>query len=220
MKKKKTAKPSKYLKTTNPDYEEWLASPQRREAFKDAITSFHQSFGVSNINAEIEMHFPGENEIPENGSWILVTSPPNTEIRVKKFSLWYAMPEIRKSGRDYPVKLAKILTPEGNLWLWSHEYRRVDILKYLEFEGQGFTLRLFGNVNSKHRDMVHYIMSRGLSKTNAYKLILSGISEEGFTQDICYFEPDDEVSELFSGSTVGMGLTAENHRRRQSGKKL
>ncbi len=122
------------------------------------------------------------------------------------------MPEIRTGGSEYPMKLARILTPEGNLWLWSVEYTKCDISKYLQFVGEEYSLSFFGADEGQHVHALHYIMSRGIPKAKAYQLLLPQLK----SQDICYLLPDEEVQGYFSESGYGYGLSEVNHERRNT----
>lgn len=193
--------PTKYVKTVNPEYTEYLRSRERKQALTDAIYTGAQIVYPNRDNpfaagesarAELMALFPEDYNatIPDSGHWVMVTRPPCTEVQVGRFSIWFALPETRPSGRaGYENHLARILTPVGDLWLWPHEYVKVDVSKYLEFIGKGFELEFFSESAAVNTEPLFYLMSRGLPRPTALKLLLLTLN----SQTICWLEASEEV---------------------------
>src|SRR5437762_3387591 len=72
---------------------------------------------------EFHDHFPGGNEVPKGGAWILVKTPPPCEFTVPPLSLWFATPwPFDPAYREVDPKRVCILTPRGNLGIFPREY--------------------------------------------------------------------------------------------------
>ncbi len=213
MPRKKTTskKPSKTI--PNPEYIEWAAKNEKPQflnmiaarsdmASRLANFSDHGSedpFMFSDGLLHEEMaYFPKDHnlDIPEEGHWIFIAHVPSVEIRVTRFSVWYALPVVRTSGHSFPLHLAKILTPMGELYLWPHEYRKIELAKILPFVGKHYTIHWFGDNNSINFDpnTLHYIMSRGICQEKAIEMLLP----ETHSQTICWLEADQATQEAFS----------------------
>lgn len=159
--------------------------------------------------AEFQSYFPGNNKLDEEGNWILVKEPPPTEFTVPPLSIWYAMPwpmdgyackaEGRRRRRGektehHQIHRVKVMTLRGALGLFPHEYSRIDdVSKYLEFIGQGMEIKFFGGLDGVPKDALFYIRSRGISKTDAIKMLLGNIR----APEVCWLETGKEVTAAF-----------------------
>jgi hypothetical protein len=198
---KRTDVPEKYI--LNPEYLEHHRK-YSKEGFIDEIyagTSLllgghgNPFAACEAARAELMAYFPEDYgaKIPEEGGWILVTNPPHTEIKVNRFSIWFAMPEVRPGRNGFTMHLARILTPEGNLWLWPHEYSVVQVEKYLEFVGEGFEINYFSQEAEIKTDALFYLMSRGIKRPVALRLLLPTLK----SQTVCWLEAHEELQGLF-----------------------
>jgi hypothetical protein len=103
-------KPKKYL--LNP---EWVES--QKEKHFDSICLWEGTAGAMQV-------YPQRfgRRVPEEGAWILVIDPPSgTPITIEPLSVYYAIPEDYLSSTP-PRHRVNILTREGMLYLWPHEY--------------------------------------------------------------------------------------------------
>lgn len=142
---------------------------------------------------EFHDYFPGEQEVPEEGAWILVKELPGMEYMVPPLSIWFATPWPQDSGR-HPVHRVKIITPKGEIGVYPHEYSKVkDPGKYFEFVGDGMSVKFFGNEEGVPRDKLFYIRSRGISKKDAMLMLIGSIMAHG----VMWLETDEEVCKQF-----------------------
>lgn len=197
--------PKKTITVVNPEYAEYQKT-YGKDILVDAIYAGAQLMqgGGSNpfasgeaARAEVMSYFPEDYDakIPEEGHWVLVTKPPHTEIKISRFSIWYALPEVRPSGRaGFEYHLARLLTPHGDLFLWPHEYIKVDIAKYLQFIGEGFELQFFSESTAVQTEQLFYLMSRGVRRPDALTLLLPTLK----SQTVCWLEADEPVRQLFT----------------------
>lgn len=195
--------PKKTITIVNPEFAEY----QQQYGKENLIHEIHTGAALllsdrSNpfaaytaAKAEEESYFPEDfgSDIPEEGCWVLVKTPPCTEIRISKFSIWYALPVVRPQSNGFSLHLAKILTPDGDLCLWPHEYVKVDVAKYMEFIGQGFEINYFGEAAEIHTDSLFYLMSRGVTRPAALQLLLPSLQ----SQTVCWLEACEEVQAYF-----------------------
>lgn len=130
---------------------------------------------------EFQDYFPGKNEVPKNGSWILVKKQPDTEYTVPPLSIWFATPwPVKDHGGRFKPHRIKIVTPKGDLGLWPHEYALVDNPgKYFEFIGTDMQARFFGNEKGIPADKLFYIRSRGVSKKDAIIMLIGSVMAHG-----------------------------------------
>lgn len=202
VKTKTNKRPPK--KIVNPEYSEWMLE-NRKPQFIDQLYMGAQLLfsGTSNpfaayeaASAERAIYFPEDfnADIPEIGAWILVKRPPFTEVKISRFSVWYALPDQRPGERGFVMHLAKILTPDGSLWLWPHEYSVVKVENYLEFIGEGYEFQFLSEAMEFHTDQLHYVMSRGVPRPKALQLLLPTLN----TQTIGWLEPSEAVQAAFS----------------------
>lgn len=159
-----------------------------------------------------QMHdyFPGDNEVPEEGCWVLVKHPPHTEYTVPPLSMWFATPWPFQRARQKKEQMVgtrrsaqfrrpephrvKIVTPRGDLGLFPHEYARIDdMTKYYEFINDGMKIRFFGTTEGVPEDKLFYLRSRGIGKAEAISMLLQEIKAHG----VCWLEPSDEVANAF-----------------------
>lgn len=142
---------------------------------------------------EFTNYFPGANEVPEGGAWVLVKDPPFTEYTVPPLSLWFAEPwdmdhERRNSHR------VKIITPKGELGLFPREYSIVsNPEKYLKFIGKDMTIKFFGSTTGVPPDALFYLRSRGVKKEDAITMLIGQVRSHG----VCWIETSPEVCEYF-----------------------
>jgi hypothetical protein len=140
-------------------------------------------------------YFPGENEVPEGGAWVLVKKSPQCEYTVPPLSLWFAEPwPMESSARVVPHRV-KIVTPRGDLGLFPHEYSRVDdVSKYYEFFGRGMRVRFFGGQTAGIPEMaLFYLRSRGIAKADAISMLIGNIKAPG----VLWVETERKVARAF-----------------------
>lgn len=143
---------------------------------------------------EFHDYFPGTNEVPKGGSWIMVKEPPSTQYTVPPLSIWFATAWPMYSGK-HQIHRVKVVTPKGELGLFPHEYVRVpDPGKYYEFIGDGMTAKFFGGANKGvPADKLFYLRSRGISKKDAMILLVGSIMAHG----VMWLETDENVVKQF-----------------------
>lgn len=143
---------------------------------------------------EYHDYFPGDNALQEEGDWVMVKEPPQTEYTVTPFSFWFAVPWPMQGVMGHTLHRVKIKTPRGDLGLFSHEYSKIqDIGRYFEFIGEGIDIKFFGGVEGVPKDALFYLRSRGISKTDAIKMLLSLIR----SQEVCWLETRRKEAEHF-----------------------
>lgn len=160
---------------------------------------------------EMPSYFPEDygKDIPVDGCWILITKPPPCDIKVKMFSIWFALEATdTKLHHRYPIrrKLASILTPYGELRLEPWEYNKIELEKYLDFlnvrpenSEPDMNIRFLTEdpkLSKKMADMVFYMQSRGISRGTAYLMLIKEIRDQNF----CYFEMHDVYVKMFTRS--------------------
>jgi len=188
---------------------EWVLQPltderseeMRKDEVFEAVTAVTASasdsfaFRCKRLD-EYHDYFPGDNMLQKEGDWVMVKDPPNTEYTVTPFSFWFAIPWPMQGVRGHTLHRVKIKTPRGDLGLFSHEYSKIqDIGKYFEFIGDGIDIKFFGGVEGVPKEQLFYLRSRGISKTDAIKMLLSLIR----SQEVCWLETRKEVAEVFRG---------------------
>jgi hypothetical protein len=156
----------------NPEFKESEAdAKEARESFwqhpfhthKDFENAFPEDFGLN---------------LPPTGKWIQVKNPPNTEITVPPFSIWFAMPW--PNGDMYRGRV-KIVTPGGTLGLWPCEYMVVDeVTQYFGRESEGILLHQMNERPVCNREHLHYIMSRGIPRRAATLMLIADIKDPTF----------------------------------------
>lgn len=156
-----------------------------------------QCFDINTLHGALPYE---ASKIPDEGAWISVINPPHTTIDVPAYSIWRAKAgyhshrfKILHNGRrkwvNWPILLAVILTPEGEVWLYPTEYAKIrDVTPLLEYEGRGLTLHYMGGEPQGLQDQVFYCQTRGLSRKDALLTCLGSID----TQDFLYMTIDEE----------------------------
>jgi hypothetical protein len=144
---------------------------------------------------EFSDYFPGSNQVPENGAWIMVRKSPPTEYTVPPMSFWFAEPWPMAGLVKNTVHRVKVVTPKGNLGILPHEYSLVkDISKYYEFLGGGIDIVFFGNEDTGlPPDKLLYLRSRGIKKQDAITMLIGEIKKHG----VCYLKTRKEITDMF-----------------------
>lgn len=139
-------------------------------------------------------YFPGDNEVPEGGAWILVKTPPPTEYTVPPLSIWFAEPWPLDS-EQYDSHRVKIVTPRGELGLFPREYSRIeDPGRYYEFIGDGMEIHFFGTGDVGVPELpLFYLRSRGIAKKDAISMLIGSIKAHG----VCWIESDPSICAHF-----------------------
>lgn len=172
---------------------------QKQKCIEDLRTSSPWS----SPRDEVEAYFPEEtkSDIPEEGHWIMVIQPPFAQIKVKKFSIWYAMNDNGNPHADYPMfvqRYAKIQTPEGDLRLFPREYSKIDLTNYADIVGTEHLKIVFMSKNpvleKETAEKIYYIQTRGISKLEACKLILGELKDP----NLCYLEFHQAYIDMFT----------------------
>jgi hypothetical protein len=140
-------------------------------------------------------YFPGDNEIPKEGAWVLVTESPSTQYTVPPLSAWFAepWPFDKKSSSSMPHRV-RIVTPKGDLGLFPREYSIIkDVAKYFEFIGKDMAIKFFGSTQGVPEMPLFYLRSRGIPKKAAISLLLGQIKSHG----VCWLESSKKVCGQF-----------------------
>lgn len=149
----------------------------------------------------------------EKGKWIMVTHTPCTEYSVPPLSIWYAIPGEIRSRRVFPItaelelygkpsvedillevapKVAKIITPKGELSLFPHEYKLIDMTLITQFaDGEHIKVHYLDKNAAPSSDALFYLRSRGIGKAEAINMLLHLIEDEKM-RHYCYFTFHDE----------------------------
>ena len=142
---------------------------------------------------EYQNYFPGKNQVPDGGAWILVKDSPPTEYTVSPFSIWFAEPWPMENERHCSHRV-KIITPKGELGLYPREYSLIeDTSKYYEFIGDGFEIKFFGAEDGVPKDKLFYLRSRGIGKKDALAMLMGEIKAHG----VLWMEANKEVCAAF-----------------------
>jgi hypothetical protein len=144
---------------------------------------------------QFQDYFPGDNEVPEGGAWILVKKSPNTEYTVPPLSLWFAEPWPMEGKSIALPHRVRVVTPRGHLGLFPREYSLIgNPERYYEFFGGGMTVHFFGgDLAGVPEPALFYLRSRGVSKGDALKLLIGRIKGHG----IMWVETDREVAKTY-----------------------
>jgi hypothetical protein len=206
----------------NPKWADSEEAQLEREQIKDSICAFGDC---------VEDYFPEDygKKLPEEGAWIMLLmsvhvgkeiAPGVAEpVTVPHLSIWFAMPTLAGSGTRYDIRPTKaiIQTPQGEVHIWPHEYTVVkDLTNFLEMtEEEGFYINFMREDGGFDVNRLHYIMSRGITKGVAQRILLPELKDPFF----CYFTFHEAYSEMF-GEGFGSGhLTAANHERRREARR-
>lgn len=151
--------------------------------------------GLGRLN-EFLSYFPGNNELDPEGNWIMIKESPPTEYTVPPFSLWFATPWPQAGMLDKKLHRVKVVTPKGSLGLYPFEYVKCEsITPFIELidPKDGFELKFFGNLEGAPKDALFYIRSRGISKVDAFKMLLGEIKTHG----VCWIQADRKYAEIY-----------------------
>lgn len=173
------------------------------EEIKERIKDF-----IAMRNEQPQDYFPADNdkELPKEGGWIQVILPPATLQYVHYLGVYYAMPvdagEINMKGVEgIKPYLVKILTETGEVRLFPSEYNRFsNIYQYLE-ESRNDEVKINWIAPRNENfdtDILHYIMSRGVKRADAYQILLGTIT----SQNVCYLTFRRDIQEMFAGVGV------------------
>lgn len=161
-----------------------LLSPFPSSSFHDRCATVDQFYD----------YCPHESQIlPEGGGWVLVKNPPGTEYTVEPLSLWFA--EAWPMDGDLVPYRIKVVTPQGMLGLFPHEYAAVDVNKYIEFIGHGYSAMFFTNptgiTDAAFKEKLLYIRSRGVGKAEAFSMLIGELKQHG----VLWLDADQEVKD-------------------------
>lgn len=165
-------------------------------------------------------NMPDEKQLPDEGAWIQVLMPPHCEITCEPLSIWYAMPAFDEKTWDFMEGelcnryKVKVLTPIGEFMLFPTEYRIVDPASIAEYmnslgptndETQEHVVIHWLDPRNEYFDIdrLFYIMSRGVTRADAYKMLMGEVK----SQHVCYFTFHEEYQRILAGVGV-MHLTA------------
>jgi hypothetical protein len=124
-------------------------------------------------------------KLPEDGAWIRVNTPPNTLFTVPPFSMWFAVPD--PSDKYKNLYRARILTPQGSLWVLPCEYCIIpDIGDFVGMDKEGYYMRFIGDDGGFNADQLFYLRSRGVGKKDAELLLIKAGGLK--SQTYCWFE--------------------------------
>lgn len=193
---------------------EWKAWREEQEN-----TAEDDYYELASAGFDPDTYFPGENEIPEEGAWILVLEEPHTvlqqQFRVPLLSMWRARPhelnagavKLRGGRKIYP-KQAVITTPAGDLHLWSHEYRiAANPLGLLS--DPDATIHQLGGQPVLDEDHLFYLQSRGISRQDATMMLFEQITDTNFI----YVTFPEEITELLRGVGTSLRSHVRTHPR-------
>lgn len=142
------------------------------------------------------------------------------EIVVPHLSMWFAMPTLAinlRAWSGFHAHQAIIQTPHGSVNLWPSEYNIVkDINAYLGFIDEGaITINFMNESNKFDVDSLFYLMSRGLGRAQAQRLLLPDLKDPFY----CYFTVDQSISDYFGEGFGQTRLTPDNHKRREEARR-
>jgi hypothetical protein len=201
----------------NPEYladervkEQFIEQLENVDDFNQSMSGAGQAFLEGRISAgefvaqgdrEMMAHFPEDYglDIPEGGAWIMVKSKPHCNIDVPVLSIWWAQPQVREGMKfkrgikgGYPRHAAEILTPEGALVLWPHEYTKdKDITKWVGLEEDGVEMHWMGT-DGVDDERLFYMQCRGIPRREG---LLSLLGELG--GPYLYFTLPEEYAAYF-----------------------
>lgn len=135
--------------------------------------------------------------IPEDGAWIIVRDVPHTalEFDVPLYSIWRARRYVRTRqfkvggrGTDYPVRkvqwpmmLAEIQTPGGDLVLYPTEYTVTDLSRWIDLIGEGVTVNFMGaGEPGDLEQQLFYLRAHGVRRPDALLALLPELKDERF----------------------------------------
>ncbi len=119
----------------------------------------------------------------EDAQWIMCIKTPTTSIKVPKFTIFLGVPDESSDLKrlQIPKKYWKVFTPYGELRLHLHEATVIDITKYMDFIGTDLRMKQLTDnpqiTDSIIKDRLFYIKSRGISKIDAFKMVLGDLKD-------------------------------------------
>lgn len=152
--------------------------------------------------------------IPRGGRWIIVKDVPHTALPwdVPLYSIWRARPVVRKRAFkvyhdrpavQWPMTLAEITTPGGDLTLYPTEYVGTTIEKWIDLLGEGVTMHFIGEGKvGALEDAVFYMRAHGVRRRAALVALLPQVVDSRFV----YFTLDG----LVAGATSSSRGSTEN----------
>ena len=164
--------PRKFQTSLNPEWVEYQ---------KEQRLAAASQFGGVPAVMQLEPEEWGK-KVGEEGAWVIVMMPPPTEYTVEPLSIWYAVED--EYSRDDGVRFyrVRILTPDGPLWLWPHEYTILQDLPGLIRE-EGMQVHYLSDQAAVQEDRLFYLRSRGIGKQDALLMLIGDVKEQTF----CYF---------------------------------
>lgn len=200
MRKPKSRPEGKWVfvptKELTPAQQEEYEEQRKNEVVQGLAMLRHLSGNPFAALEEFRNYFPGDNQVPEGGAWVLVKESPHTEFTVPPLSIWFAEPWPMQHERHCSHRV-KIVTPRGDLGLFPREYSLItDPQKYYEFLGEGMEIKFFGNEEGVPKDKLFYLRSRGISKKDALAMLIGEIKSHG----IMWIETQKEVAMTFCRS--------------------
>jgi hypothetical protein len=185
---------------------DWLNDEDIAEVMKREKDEQMEYFCAFN-GEPLEDYLPdvGNKWVPDGGQWIQIIYPPFTEYTVEHLSIWFALPVVKKETFDLIHRYSdrykvKILTPKGELHLFPHEYNLVSektLNSYLNApDGAGFSVHWLDPRNEFFdADKLLYITSRGIRKSDAYRMLLGEIQ----SPHVCFMTFHAEYQKMFAG---------------------
>ena len=146
-------------------------------------------------------------DLAKDGDWIIVIAPPRgTEYTVEHLSCWYAVPDpyvVTHADSKIPPHhhyRVRLLTPNGLLWLWPHEYvvLRGDLTRL--FSHEGIEVHYISDRATVDPDRLFYLRQRGIPKQEALMMLIGEVREQTF----CWFTMPEDCKDELSG--VGVPL--------------
>lgn len=186
--------------TLTEEQKERLEQEDREDCLNELATLNSMNSMIPRLNPfaaldEFHNYFPGNNEVPKEGAWIMLKTFPPTEFTVTPFSFWFATPWPMQCTRRDPHRV-KIVTPRGDIGLFPHEYVRVENPeKYFEFIGDGMEIKFFTNLkeDALPKDKLFYLRSRGIAKKDALAMLIGSIKSHG----VFWLETQKEIAMTF-----------------------
>lgn len=122
-----------------------------------------------------------------HGRWVCVVDPPDltrvdgTDFDIPPLSVWFAVCD---PPSDYPFRsqqpqMARIVTPDGPVWLRPREYTPVERVGSLA-QIDGVEAHLLRGTPIVDTDQHWYLRARGIDSTTAAVLLLDDIAQQDF----------------------------------------
>lgn len=207
---------------TNPTFPDTEAGRREKRELMDSIGFAREC---------VEDYFPEEygKQIPAAGAWIMLLmsvhvgkeiAPGVAEpVTLPHLSIWFATPALLTCGERYGFRpaVAVVQTPQGEVRVFPHEYTIVkDLSAYLGMtEEEGFYIHFMREEGGFDVDRLFYLMSRGIPKGEAQRLLLPELTDPFF----CYFTFHPAYSDAFGEGFGTPYLTTANHERRAAARR-